>query len=108
VALLDALTVAVVVPFVVRDVELNVTVTSEGCPVALKATDELKPPDIVRVAVMVLLEPPWVTVKLVGDAAFTAAIEDADTVKSAPGVTTSVTGAAYSTRLSPVPLKLSV
>jgi hypothetical protein len=67
VAPLEALTVIVVVPLELRDVGLNVIVTPDCCPVALKVTVELKPPATVRVTVAVLLELPCVTVKLVGD-----------------------------------------
>lgn len=65
VAPLEALTVIVVVPVVVRVVGLKVMVTPDGWPVALKVTVELKPPAIVSVTTSVLLAPPCVTVKLV-------------------------------------------
>jgi hypothetical protein len=67
VALLEALTVIVVVPFALRDVGLNVIVTPDCWPVALKLTAELNPPATVSVTVAVLLAPPCVTVKVVGE-----------------------------------------
>jgi hypothetical protein len=58
VALLEALTVMVVVPFALSDFGLNVIVTPDCCPVALKLTEELKPPATVRVTVAGTLAPP--------------------------------------------------
>jgi hypothetical protein len=68
VAELVALTVNVVVPVVVLDVGLNVAVTPDGRPVAVKATEEPRPPLIVNVTVLVTFDPPWVTVRLDGEA----------------------------------------
>lgn len=67
VAPLEALTVMVVVPLALSDAGLNVIVTPDCWPVALKVTAELKPPATARVTVAVLLAPPWVTVRLVGE-----------------------------------------
>jgi hypothetical protein len=68
VAELVALMVIVVVPVLVLDVGLNVAVTPEGRPVAVNATEELSPPLIVNVIVLVTFDPPWVTVKVDGEA----------------------------------------
>jgi hypothetical protein len=62
------LTVIVVVPVLVLDVGLKVAVTPEGRPVAVKATEEVSPPVIVSVMVLVTFDPPWVTVKFDGEA----------------------------------------
>ncbi|HEX5227453.1 MAG TPA: hypothetical protein VFW44_07065 [Bryobacteraceae bacterium] len=58
VALLEALTVIVVVPFALTEVGLKVIVTPDCCPVALNVTAELNPPATVSVTVAVLLAPP--------------------------------------------------
>ena len=57
-ALLEALTVMVVVPLALSEVGLNVMVTPDCCPVALNVTAELNPPATVSVTVAVLLLPP--------------------------------------------------
>jgi hypothetical protein len=76
---------------------LKLPLAPVGRPVTVRATLPVNP-----------FEGATVMVEVAFDAAFTAAIEDEDNVKSAAGVTTSVTGAAYSTSPVPVPLKFRV
>lgn len=66
-----AFTLMVEVPVVVRDVGLKVMVTpvAVGVTDELRATEELNPPVMVTVTVSVTVDPPRVTVILVGEAA---------------------------------------
>ena len=67
---LAAFTLSVAVPVVVRDVGLKVSVrpVAVGVTVEVNATEELKPPVIVRVIVSVTVAPPRVAVTLAGEA----------------------------------------
>jgi hypothetical protein len=68
--LLDACTVMMLVPVVVRDAGLKLMVSpvADGETDELSPTDEANPPAIVMVMVLVPAAPPCVTVRLAGDA----------------------------------------